>query len=84
MAEPDTVVIAAGTRRLVSDFFEYRELGAVEVKGITAPVPAWHVLHPSGLVSRFEALRGSALTPAGRPRRGDRSAIAPLGPRQGG
>jgi len=40
MAEPDTVVIAAGTRRLVGDFFEYRELGAVEVKGITAPVPA--------------------------------------------
>ena len=63
MAEPDTVVIAAGTRRLVGDFFEYRELGAVEVKGITAPVPAWHVLRPSGLASRFEALRGSALTP---------------------
>jgi class 3 adenylate cyclase len=41
LAEPSAVVIAAGTRRLVGDLFEYRELGAVEVKGIAAPVPAW-------------------------------------------
>jgi class 3 adenylate cyclase len=63
LAEPDAVVIAAGTRRLVGDLFEYRDLGAVEVKGIAAPVPAWQVLRPSGVASRFEALRGSALSP---------------------
>ena len=63
LAEPDAVVIAAGTRRLVGDLFEYRDLGAVEVKGITAPVPAWQVLRPSVVASRFEALRGSALSP---------------------
>jgi class 3 adenylate cyclase len=63
LAEPDTVVIAAGTRRLVGDFFEYRDLGAVEVKGIAGPVPAWQVLRPSAVTSRFEALRGSALSP---------------------
>jgi len=62
VAEPNTVVIAAGTRRLVGDLFEYRDLGAVEVKGIAAPVPAWQVLRPSLVASRFEALRGSALT----------------------
>jgi hypothetical protein len=61
-AEPGTVVIAAGTRRLVGDLFEYRDLGAVEVKGMADPVPAWQVLRPSGVASRFEALRGSALT----------------------
>jgi class 3 adenylate cyclase/predicted ATPase len=61
-AEPDTVVIAAGTRRLVGDLFEYRDIGAVEVKGLAAPVPAWQVLRPSGVASRFEALRGPALT----------------------
>ena len=33
LAEPDTVVIAAGTRRLLGDLFEYRDLGAVEVRG---------------------------------------------------
>jgi class 3 adenylate cyclase/predicted ATPase len=62
LAEPDSVVIAAGTRRLVGDLFEYRDLGAVEVKGIAAPVPVWQVLRPSIVESRFEALRGSALT----------------------
>jgi len=63
LAEPGTVVIAAGTRRLVGDLFECRDLGGVEVKGIAAPVPAWQVLRPSAVASRFEALRGSALTP---------------------
>jgi hypothetical protein len=63
LAEPDAVVIAAGTRRLVGDLFEYRDLGAVEVKGIDAPVPAWQVLHPSVVASRFEALRTEELSP---------------------
>jgi class 3 adenylate cyclase/predicted ATPase len=63
LAEPNAVVIAASTRRLVGDLFEYRDLAAVEVKGIAEPVPAWQVLRPSVVVSRFEALRGSALSP---------------------
>jgi predicted ATPase/class 3 adenylate cyclase len=62
LAGLDAVVIAAGTRRLVGDLFDYRDLGAVEVKGIAAPVQAWQVLCPSVVASRFEALRGSALT----------------------
>jgi class 3 adenylate cyclase len=63
LAAPDAVVIAAGTRRLLGDLFECRDLGAVEVKGIAAPVPAWQVLRASGVASRFEALRGPVLTP---------------------
>src|SRR5262249_11045535 len=63
LAEPAAVVIAAGTHRLVGDLFEYRELGAVEVKGIAVPVSAWQVLRPSAVESRFEALHGSALSP---------------------
>ncbi len=62
LAGPGAVVIAAGTHRLVGDLFEYRDLGAIELKGITAPVPAWQVLCPSAVESRFEALRGSALS----------------------
>ena len=62
LAEPNAVVIAAGTRRLVGDLFEYRDLGATEVKGLAGPVPAWQVLRPSAVASRFEALRGVALT----------------------
>src|SRR5215472_15624276 len=63
LAEPDAVVIAAGTRRLVGDLFEYRDLGAVELRGIAAPMPASQVLRPSAVASRFEALRGAALSP---------------------
>jgi AAA ATPase domain len=63
LAEPDTVVIAARTRRLVGDLFEYRGLGAFEVKGIAEPVPAWQVLRQGGVESGFEALRGPALSP---------------------
>src|SRR5271169_3683915 len=62
LAEPGAVVIAAGTRRLVGELFEYGDLGAIEVKGIAGPVPVWQVLLPSVVASRFEALRGSALT----------------------
>jgi class 3 adenylate cyclase/predicted ATPase len=59
-AEPNAVVIAASTHRLVGNLFEYRDLGAIELRGMAAPVPAWQVLRPSTVASRFEALRGSA------------------------
>jgi predicted ATPase/class 3 adenylate cyclase len=63
LAGPNAVVIAVGTRQLTGDLFDYHDLGPVEVKGITGPVPAWQVLGPSTVESRFEALRGPALTP---------------------
>jgi class 3 adenylate cyclase/predicted ATPase len=63
LAEPGAVVIADGTRRLLGNLFELMDLGARDLKGIAAPVPVWQVLRPSVLASRFEALRGSALTP---------------------
>jgi len=63
LAEPDTVVIAASTRRLTGELFEYRDLGEIELKGIAGPVSASQALRPSAVASRFEALRGSALSP---------------------
>jgi len=63
LAEPGAVVIAASTRRLVGGLFEYRDLGAVDLKGIVEPVPAWQVLRPSVVASRFEAMHGSLLSP---------------------
>ncbi|HEX3535229.1 MAG TPA: AAA family ATPase [Stellaceae bacterium] len=62
LAEPNAVVIAEATRRLVGALFEYRDLGGVEVKGIPEPVQAWQVLRLSSVANRFEALRGAALT----------------------
>jgi class 3 adenylate cyclase/predicted ATPase len=63
LAEPDTVVIAASTRRLVGDLFEYRDFDEIRLKGIAGSVLAWQVLRASDVANRFEALRGSALTP---------------------
>jgi class 3 adenylate cyclase len=63
LAEPSAVVIGAATRRLVGGLFEYRDLGTAGLKGIAEPVPAWQVLRPSAIGSRFEALRGAALSP---------------------
>ena len=63
LAELGAIVIAADTRRLVGDLFEYGDLGAVEVNGISAPVPAWQVLRPRAVASRFEALHPAELTP---------------------
>jgi class 3 adenylate cyclase len=62
LAAPSTVVIGPSTRRLTGGLFDYKDLGAVEIKGFAGPVPAWQVLRPSAVESRFEALRGSALT----------------------
>src|SRR5215472_2175906 len=61
LAAPGAVVIGHGTRRLVGDLFEYRDLGAVAIKGIAAPVRVWQVLRPSAVTSRFEALHGPTL-----------------------
>ena len=57
VAEPDSVVIADSTRRLVGSLFEYQNLGEVELKGLPAPVAAFRVLGESRVGSRFEALR---------------------------
>jgi class 3 adenylate cyclase len=63
LAEPGTVLIDANTRRLVGDLFEFHDLGGVEAKGFAGVVPAWRALRPSGVASRFEALRAASLTP---------------------
>jgi class 3 adenylate cyclase/predicted ATPase len=62
LAEPGAVVVAEGTRKLIGDLFELRDLGIRSLKGIAAPVPAWAVLRPSTTESRFEALHASGLT----------------------
>ena len=63
LAEPDSVVIAAATRRLVGGLFECLDLGAVEAKGFAGPVRAYRVLGPGTAESRFEAFHAAALAP---------------------
>ncbi len=62
MAEPNTVVIADGTRRLLGNLFELKDLGAKDLKGIAGPVRAWAALRRSSVEGRFEALHTTGLT----------------------
>ena len=62
IAEPNMVVIAESTRRLIGKLFELEDIGAKELKGITGPVRAWAALRASSVESRFEAFHASDLT----------------------
>jgi class 3 adenylate cyclase len=62
LAEPDTIVIAASTRRLLGDLFRLRYLGRHQLKGIPEPAAAWTVEGESDSESRFEAVRTTRLT----------------------
>ena len=62
IAEPNMVVIAEGTRKLLGNLFELQDLGAKDLKGIAGPVRAWAALRASAVESRFEALHASGLT----------------------
>ncbi|MEA2882889.1 MAG: hypothetical protein QOH32_2145, partial [Bradyrhizobium sp.] len=62
LAEPNGVVIAESTRRLLGNLFELEDLGPRDLKGIAGPTRIWSVLRASSVASRFEALHGSALT----------------------
>ena len=62
IAEPNSVVMAESTRRLVGNLFELEDLGAKDFKGIAGSVCAWTVLRPASVESRFEAMHASGLT----------------------
>ncbi|MGO8919245.1 MAG: adenylate/guanylate cyclase domain-containing protein [Stellaceae bacterium] len=62
LAEPDSVVIAASTRRLVGDIFRLRDLGRRAIKGLAEPVEAWAALGLSERESRFEATHAARLS----------------------
>src|SRR5580704_7877221 len=62
IAEPNMVVIAESTRKLLGNLFELKDLGAQNLKGIGDRVRAWAALRPASVESRFEALHASGLT----------------------
>jgi class 3 adenylate cyclase/predicted ATPase len=62
VAEPNAVVIAESTRRLLGDLFELKDLGSQELKGIPGRSNAWAALRPSAVEGRFEALHAGELT----------------------
>jgi class 3 adenylate cyclase/tetratricopeptide (TPR) repeat protein len=62
IAEPNSVVVAESTRKLVGNLFELEDLGAQDLKGIAGPVRAWTALRPASVESRFDALHATGLT----------------------
>ena len=62
IAEPNMIVIAEGTRKLLGNLFELQDLGAKGIKGIAGSVRVWAALRASYVESRFEALHASGLT----------------------
>jgi class 3 adenylate cyclase/predicted ATPase len=63
IAEPDSVVIAESTRKLLGALFELVDLGPQDLKGVAGPTRAWEALRESSQESRFEALHAGGLTP---------------------
>jgi class 3 adenylate cyclase/predicted ATPase len=62
VAEPNRVVISESTRRLVGNLFELQDLGPQDLKGLAGPTPAWAVVRPNAVASRFVAFHGGRLT----------------------
>jgi class 3 adenylate cyclase/tetratricopeptide (TPR) repeat protein len=63
LAEPNTVVIEPVTRRLTGGLFDYRDLGAVMLKGFAEPVQAWQVAGLGAAENRFEAQHEAGVAP---------------------
>jgi len=53
-ALPNSMVIASETRRLASEYFDYRDLGEQTLKGLSTPIRAWQVLRERTPELRFE------------------------------
>ena len=62
VAEPNMVVIAEGTRKLLGNLFDLEDLGQKDLKGIAGPTRAFAALRASSVESRFEALHAGGLT----------------------
>ncbi len=63
---PGTVQIANDTYKLVKELFEFEELGGIEVKGKSEPVPAYRVLEPKELARRARGIDGLHAEMVGR------------------
>jgi class 3 adenylate cyclase/ABC-type dipeptide/oligopeptide/nickel transport system ATPase component len=61
LAEPGTTYITKDTHRLVREYFEFKALGEVQVKGKEKPIEAFQVLGLGPAKSRLEAAKARGL-----------------------
>ncbi len=62
LAQPNMVVIAESTRRLIGNLFELKDLGLQDLKGIAGSVQVWAALRPGTVAGLFEAFHGGDLS----------------------
>ncbi len=62
LAEPNTVLIAESTQRLLGNVFVYEAVRPYQLKGFSEPVLAWRVVGERVVDSRFDAQRSGSLT----------------------
>jgi class 3 adenylate cyclase/tetratricopeptide (TPR) repeat protein len=66
LADPNTVVIANTTQRLVAGLFDMVDLGQRELKGFATSVRAWRIAGEAGAEGRFDALHETTSPLVGR------------------
>src|SRR5262249_19636034 len=62
LAAPDNAYLSEHTARLVSGYFDLRDLGEVHIKGVQAPVHLYELAAAGRLRTRFEAERVRGLS----------------------
>ncbi len=63
LAAPNTMAISDATYHLVHGYFDYQDLGAQSLRGVTESVRVYHVLGESGATSRLDVAQSRGLTP---------------------
>jgi class 3 adenylate cyclase/predicted ATPase len=66
LAEPNTVVIANSTHRLIVGLFDMADLGERELKGFASSVRTWRVIGEAHAESRYDARHGIKTPLVGR------------------
>src|SRR5712691_10055953 len=63
LAAPNTAVISDATSLLVQCYFQYQDLGAQALRGVTESMHVYQVLNESGATSRLDVAQPRGLTP---------------------
>src|SRR5207302_386830 len=63
LAQPNMIAISDATYRLVQGYFQYRDLGAQTLRGVTESMRVYYVLSESGATSRLDVAQPRGLTP---------------------
>ncbi len=63
MCEPRAVFLTENTHRLVAEYFDFEDMGHIDVKGKSEPVHIFKALNPRGVRTRLDAAIARGLSP---------------------